>query len=641
MKKILLALTGLSIVHLLSAQTLLTYGKYSISKDEFVRAFNKNPGAEGDRKKALKEYLELYTNFKLKVQAANDAAMDKDATQAYELANFKRQVAENIINEQANVKVLVQEAFDRSQKDIHLAQVFIEVGASSDTVQAYRQITAAYAALQQGKEFGAVAQEFSSDAATRDSKGDLGFITVFTLPYEFETKVYSLKPSTYTTPFKSKLGYHIFKNIAERKPLGTRRVAQILVAFPPNAAPDEKQRAASKADSVYQLLVKGESFENLARLVSNDLSSATNGGLLAEFGIGQFNPTFEQAAFALAKPGDISRPFATAYGYHIIKLVETKPIPNNPNDAVMLASLQEKVSKDDRLSAAKKQVIQDKLSLLKYKASVYNQAHLFAFTDSALTQVNPMPVKTISAKTPLFSFAKQTITAGDWAKFIRAIKTSGSPLGTKSYSELEKEYVRITADEYYRIHLEDYSAAYRQQVNEFKDANLLFGIMDKYVWSKANTDTLGLRQHYLANKGKYTWEASADAIIVTAADEKVVNDIQPKLKSDLQNWRSIAESYGSKVSADSGRFELGQLPVFERTNFSPGLFTSLVKNENDGTVSFNYIINVYKLSEPRTFDDARGMVISDYQQVLEQKWLTLLKKKYPVKVNMAVFNSIK
>jgi peptidyl-prolyl cis-trans isomerase SurA len=66
-----------------------------------------------------------------------------------------------------------------------------------------------------------------------------------------------------------------------------------------------------------------------------------------------------------------------------------------------------------------------------------------------------------------------------------------------------------------------------------------------------------------------------------------------------------------------------------------------VKNDIDGTYTFNYIIKVYKQNEQRNFDDARGMVISDYQQVLEDRWLAQLKKKYPVKVNTAVFNSIK
>lgn len=109
----------------------------------------------------------------------------------------------------------------------------------------------------------------------------------------------------------------------------------------------------------------------------------------------------------------------------------------------------------------------------------------------------------------------------------------------------------------------------------------------------------------------------------------------------MSSWRQITGNNGSDVIADSSRFELGQLAVADRTNFTPGLLTTPVKNANEGTYTFNYVINVYREPAQRTFEDARGMVTSDYQQVLEDKWIEELKKKYPVKVNEEVFKSIK
>ena len=100
--------------------------------------------------------MDLYIKFKLKVQAAYDAGLDKDPAQINELQNFRNQVADNIINEQANLKALAKEALVRSQKEIHLAQVFIEVPGNADTVEAYKNIHAAYKQLKEGKDFGAV-----------------------------------------------------------------------------------------------------------------------------------------------------------------------------------------------------------------------------------------------------------------------------------------------------------------------------------------------------------------------------------------------------------------------------------------------------------------------------------------------------
>lgn len=641
MKRLTLALACSVLLYAAHAQNVFTYGKKAVSKEEFLQAFNKNPVATDDRKAALREYLDLYINFKLKVQAAYDAGLDKDQTQVYELENFRRQMAENVLNEKANLKQLVKEAFQRSQKDIHLAHVFIEVPAKGDTTAAYKRIHEAYKALQQGKDFETVAASFSSDAGTIQSKGDLGFITVFTLPYEFENIAYGLKPGTYSAPVKTSLGYHIFKNIAERAPMGTRKVAQILIAYPPNGTDAEKQVAQRKADSVYQLIQSGTPFEDLVAAVSNDMSSAHNKGQLPEFGIGTFNPVFEQQAFGLQQIGQVSAPFATSYGFHLLKLLEVKPVVNDGKDDVYMATLQEKVSKDGRLVQARKQMLDNLLTTLKYKPAVYNQQDLFAFTDSNLAGEVIKPVKAINDKTSIFSFGTKAITAGDWLKFVRRVKAAPNEFSGKEYNELLKDYVRVTAEEYYRDNLEKFNPSFDRQVKEFKDANMLFAIMDMNVWSKANVDTTGLLEHYNKNKIKYTWSPSADAIIISAANASVAAELNTKLKTGISNWRGITDAYGTQVTADSGRYELSQLPVVDRTNFQVDITTAPVLNETDGSVTFNAIIKVYNEPAQRSFEDARGMVISDYQQVLEERWLNELKKKYPVKVNEAVVKSLK
>ncbi len=621
-------------------QTIFTYGKNTVSKSEFVRAFNKNPMVGINRKEALKEYLDLYMNFKLKVKAAYDAKLQDDATQVAELNNFKLQIADNIINEEAQMGKLVQEAFERSQKDIHIAQVFIQVPEGGDTTVAYKTITEAYNQLQSGKDFSKVSAQYSSDISTKQNGGDLGYITVFTLPYLYESMAYSTAPGTFSTPFRSVIGYHIFKNVAERTPLGKRKISQILVAIPPSSSEAEKQLALSKADSVYGLLIAGKDFAEMAREVSNDISSAGNGGSLQEFGIGVYSPIFEKAAFSLAKPGELTKPFATGFGYHILKLDQVVQVGIDKANVETIARLQDKVQRDDRLAIAKKSMIDKQIKKIGYVAANYNKAELWKYTDSALLNTK-LTKPAINDKTVVFSFAKQPVTVADWLNFVKASRSSSVETNRKAYGDLMEDFIKQSAAEFYRTHLENYSDEFKQQLSEFKDANLLFGIMDTNVWSKANNDTTGQKKYYEQHKSKYVWAPSAEALIVTSANEGMADEIQEKIKKSAANWHFIVESYGGQVTADSGRFEFGQLPVLERTRFEGGIVTAPVKSQGDNTVTFNYIFSVYNDGEQRTFDDSRGLVISDYQQVLEDKWIAELKKKYPVKVNMAVFNSIK
>lgn len=640
MKKISFSFILVCVITGSFAQTIFTYGKNAVSKDEFINAFNRNPNNVQDRKKALKEYLDLYINFKLKVQAAYDDGLDKEPMQQMELNNFRKQLADNIINQQAKVKKLAEEAFYRSQKDIDIGQVLIEVPENGDSTEAYKKIQQAYKALKEGKDFSKVAEKYSTDAGTKAARGDLGFITVFTLACEFENIAYSLKPGKISAVYRSKYGYHIFKNLGERKAVGTRKVEHILIAFPPNANEAEKSLALHKADSVYNLIKNGASFEDIATKVSNDVNSSNNGGQMPEFGVNTYDPVFEQVAFSLKNPGDLSKPFATASGYHIIKLIETKHASADLKNAETNEYLLAKVSRDNRMAEAKKALLSKELKMIKYKPAPLNQKIFYEYTDSANVKPPPFTYKGISENTLLFSFSKQNVKVADWLRFVRGLRGSPAYAG-KEMNEIYKDFLQITAEDYYRNNLEEYSPQYKKQVKEFKEANLLFGIMEKNVWGKANADTAGLKQYYNQHKTKYNWMPSADALVITCTNQAQANDLQKKLADSALHWREITERYGTKITADSGRFELAQLPVFERTNFTAGLITSPVKNPTDGTTTFNYIFNVYREPSQRSFEDARGMVISDYQQVLENKWIAALKNRYPVKVNIAVFNSIK
>ena len=194
--------------------------------------------------------------------------------------------------------------------------------------------------------------------------------------------------------------------------------------------------------------------------------------------------------------------------------------------------------------------------------------------------------------------------------------------------------------DYYRRHLENYNNEFALQIKEFREGNLLFGIMQKKIWDAAAADSAALRNYYNTNKSKYNWEISADAVIITCADPRELDSAQIKIKNNPASWRDLAEKSNGLIQADSGRFELGQIPVTDRTNFTEGLITAPVTNEQDSSKTFAYIIRMHNEKEPKRFEDARGSVINDYQVYLEEQWIADLKKKYPIKVNKKVFRTL-
>ena len=208
-------------------------------------------------------------------------------------------------------------------------------------------------------------------------------------------------------------------------------------------------------------------------------------------------------------------------------------------------------------------------------------------------------------------------------------------LGPAAKAELDRAF-----EGFYRDHLENYQPEFGAQMKEFSEGNLLFTIMQQKVWNAASSDTNGLKEYYDHHKEKYKWENSADALIITTLNEEFTAKARENVTNNFEEWRQWADESNGLIQADSGRFELGQIPVINRTNFAPGLTTAPVINPQDSSRTFAYIIKLYPADEPKNFEDAKGAIINDYQVYLEEKWIAALKKKYPVRINKRVFRSL-
>jgi peptidyl-prolyl cis-trans isomerase SurA len=620
------------------AQTLFTYGNKAVSQKEFIRAFEKNP-TPGNRQKAMQDYLPLFINYKLKVQDAIDKKMDTLPNQKTELANYHAQLVDNYINTKANTNALVKEAFERSQKDIFLGDLFIGFNpADSNSVkQAGQAADKAKTALDAKQDFEAVVKQFSTDEGNKASDGKVGWITVFSVPYPFETIIYKLPAGGYSIPIKTNSGYHIFKKIAERPAAGTVKVAQIMLVNPDKGNQANEARNKKLADSLYTALQNGTSFDSLAFEFSNDRTSYDNGGILPEFGIGTYAGNFEDVAFSLKNKGEISKPFATEYGWHILKLLDKKPVGTAIDDVELNTLLTQKVNATGRAQAAKNAYLRSQMTALKYKPYPVNEKELFRFTDSSVT-TNNIAGLPVTPKTPIYSLGKTTFTAADWLQYVKTIKFSpGSE--NKTYPELYQAFTMAGVEDYLHKNIETIEPSFALQYKEFRDANLLFEAMDKNVWTKAASDTSGLKSWYNTHKTDYRWKESAIALLVTCNDSTIVAPVISSLKKDPTSWHKLSETYPSGFIADSGRYELNQLPG-NITNPKPGELSAPVKNELDGSYSFARIYKILGTGEQRSFDDAKGFVINDYQQSLEEKWVASLKKKYPVKINEPVWKKL-
>ncbi len=628
-----------------SSQTLFTYGKYKGDAKEFLRAFNKNntlPAA--DKAKAVSEYLDLYIKSRLKIQEAYERRYDTLPQIKTEVENLRTQIAENFMTDPEMSARLTKEAFERSLKDIHVAHIFISFRNPAgiiDTIAAQKKRDDMLQRLQKGDDFSTVAQQISDDPAVKDNKGDLGYITVLTLPYEFENTIYSTPVGKYSSVVRSKIGYHIFKNLGERKAIGKIKAQQILLAIPPGSDDAAKKQIASRADSLYKKIMAGENFNRLASAFSNDYISAAAGGVMQDIGVGQYDPVFENVLWSLTKDGAVSKPFFTNHGWHIVKRISLKPVITDPADKSNMQEIQQRIMTDNRWTSSRDFIYNQVMKKAGFKKYPYDDAALWNMSDSVLDLKPMLPIgRTIIATTPLFSIGDSIYDATKWVNYANTYRYKQDGSGPKPHEQVREEWVQFSIVNYYKDHLEDFSEEFRNQMQEFKDGNLFFEIMQQEIWNKAQSDSAALLSLYEKNKGNYLWKQSADAVVFFCSDETAAKTAYNDLKKDPANWRKVADMYPDKIVVDSSRYEWNQLPNLNAMTPKVGMITTPLLNKMDNTASFAYVVKVYPQPTQRSFNEAKGLLINDYQAVLEQEWNDALKKKFPVVIDQKVLADI-
>jgi peptidyl-prolyl cis-trans isomerase SurA len=643
-KRWLIAVIAISATFTASAQTLFTYGRYSANARDFLRAYNKNNSDPATAKaQSVHDYLDLYINSRLKIQEAYERRFDTLPQIQSEVETLRSQIIESYMSDPEAITRLTKEAFQRSLKDIHVGHIFISFinkDGLVDTAAASKKLSEVTSRLKKGEDFLKVAEQLSDEPSAKANKGDIGYITVFTLPYPFESVIYTTSPGTYSKPFTSKIGYHIFKNLGERKAVGKIKAQQILLAFPPGADVATKKRQSVLADSIYRRLLAGDDFAKLASSFSNDYISAATGGNIPDISIGQYDPAFEKMLWSLPKNGAISKPFLTSHGYHIVKRIAIKPVVTKPDDKGNLEDLKQKIMGDDRWKTAKDFIYARVQKSPGVQKSNYNESVLWALSDSLL-EFRPAGIgKGMNTQSSLFKIGDTTIGVAQWISYAQMNRYKPDRSGLKTYPDLMAEFVRSAMYEYYRAHLEDYSEEFRVQMNEFRDGNLFFEIMQQEIWNRTQSDSAQLLALYNKNRVKYNWKASADAVIFFCTDATTAKTLHDQLKNNPADWKKLSEALSEKVVADSSRYEWEQIPGLDKAGPKPGMLTALVNNTNDNSASFAYIIKVYTEPSQRQFNEAKGLVMNDYQTSLEQQWIQELRKKYPVVIDQKVLADI-
>ncbi|MBX2944681.1 MAG: peptidylprolyl isomerase [Cyclobacteriaceae bacterium] len=609
------------------AQILFSVNNRPVPVDEFIYLYKKNHQnrPEDFSKEKIEEYLGLFVNFKLKVEEARNRGLDTTRVFVKEFNNYKEELRRPYLPEGKMLDSLVRLTYKRLTEEVKASHILINAAPDAspeDTLKAYTRTLELKARVTAGEDFGTLAAMHSEDPSARTNKGNLGYFTAMQMVYPFESAAYSGKPGEVVGPVRTRFGYHLVL-VEDRKPArGEVEVSHIMIRTG-GERPDAKSK--NLIFEIYDQLKGGVAWEELCALYSEDGNSKNNGGRLRPFGVGAMAaaPEFDAVAFALQKPGEISDPFQTAYGWHMVRLERKIPLPSYEE---LLPQLKPRVQRDERVQISKQALLAKLKKDFLYKENEAGKSKVFARADSTLTK-GKWSIRQWQGSETIFTIKTRSVPAKEFVQYVNQQQRATTQAPKDYMEQLYASFVESVINQAYEDQLVRANPDYEMLLREYYEGILLFDIMEREVWNRASEDTTGQRAYYQQHSHNFMAGERVVTELYSAATADQLEAIKTAVEKDDAN--ALEESIKARrVRFEKGTFQKSDRPVLSGVPWAAGTYTT----ENNGMY---YLVRIFELLKPGplAFEEARAAVISEYQNYLEKRWVEQLRKKYAVKID--------
>lgn len=633
---------GLSVYAATSANddpVLMTVNKHDIKLSEFEYLYNKN-NSQQLSKQPIDEYINMFVDYKLKVADAEAAGIDTTAAFLTEYRQFRNDLAAPHLKDHAIEDSLLRLAYSHFVEDVDVSHIMFTGDNPSEEKDSHSRRLAESvrdSIISGAITFEEAAARYSIDRVSQNNGGRMGWIVAGRYPWDFEAVAYATPIGSISHAVNSGYGYHLIK-VNGRRPSRGEVKARHILRLTRGVSDDEATRQETVIDSIYNVVTKGADFALTAKTESQDPGSARNGGDLGWFGSGVMVAEFDSVAFA-TPTGEISKPFKTAFGWHILQTTDRRPVASYEE---MLPKLQESIKSDQRgMLAAMSELrrltkkynshlITENLdrieSMIEANNNTLDSAMRVTIAESNINiaEINgkPLGIREVMAELP----ASVNLNAKNGRK---AITSTASQMMDKLTLECAAEDLALTDTDY------------RNLLNEYRDGILLFEISNRNVWDKANKDKEGLNKFFRKNIKKYTWDKPRfKGYIIFSTNDSLLNaaydyaDALPEIDPAVFA-RDMRAKFGRDIRVERVIAAQGENPITDYLAFG----AEKPVNEKSHWTHYR-AFRGEMLDAPREVSDVRGQVTADYQQYLEQEWLKRLHKKYKVKINKKVLESI-
>jgi len=649
-------------------QVVATVGPETVTFEELEKAFQKNMNRKSESLNkvaydSVKNFLELYTNYKLKVLDAIDRGFESDSAVKADIENNKRNLKEsyyfdlNVLNPQMDYymkerKRAVKFAYILIAYNSANAQKHYNSPIPLPDDSAYVRATEAFSKIKAGAKFEDIARQYSTDSNTAKDGGVVNqFLTVGKLQRDLDDAIFSLKKGeVYKEVIKNSYGYFILK-LVDEEPRKLVKGSHILVSLEERT----KEMALKRADSLNNLLKQGKSFESIAELHSDDSQSAMKGGSLGDW-YGRTSG-FEKTGSMLVsefvdvlmslKDGEVSRIVETPYGFHIIRRDSSK-------DYKFETDLDDVKKNYKRLhfEADKRKHIESLTKKYGFEINEKVFAELKSYLDSTKTNQDSLWSQKVPSnllKEQLFKYKKMSSTVGDFIlKSKSTQKYRGTPNKDESLRNVMKQMVEPLVLEDATMNLEKSIPELASLLKEFREGMLLFKVESEEVWDKLKFDSTKAKGYWDTTKTKYKTNLSYDISEIFVKSDSLAKEIKAKLDkgenfSDLATEYTVRSGYREKAGShgilDSKKNKF--LPIMDGEELKAGKLIGPKKFETGYSI---LKINSLEPIREKTFKEAISDFAPAYQEqqqkILLNTWLRKIQLKHKVKIDWQTLDKL-
>ena len=624
-------------------EVLFTIDEKPYYTEDFIYVYNKNIDLIPESERDVKEYLNLYIDYKLKVLKAKELGLDTLKIYKEELNQNRNQLVTRYLSTEIITENLIEEAYERSLKEVNASHILFLLDPNArpeDSLKMYEKAMSVRNEIQSGAIFSDLAKKYSDDPSAQENGGNVGFFSVFKMVYPFETGAYNTNVGDVSLPVRSQFGYHLIKVEDVRDTRGEISIAHLMLLKPDKGSIEDDKQVERRIQQLHKQLQSGADFEILVKQYSDDKITKDRGGEIQRFASGALrNIVLEDAAYALNKPNDISEPIETDYAWHIIRLIDKYPLPSFETVKV---SLLNKVKRDTRSRIINDYLIEELRAQLpieenrmlieklpsyfsdKVLSNSWKTTEMAPYQDVVLVKIN----HTLELK------------MSDFLGYV-----TGNQLIVRNFKEksiaievLYKNFVETELKNYYITNLEDLNTEFRALMAEYQDGLLLFDLMQKEVWQKVKQDTLGYTTYYEVHKDNYFVPEKANVLLFEVTNKKEAKKLK-KLLEEGKTKVEVLESFNSKHTKS--------WIVDEKLQETNNLIKDMIKPIREGVYELSdgnkiTVVQIKKVFPARTasLDEKRNQVISDYQEEYEQKWMESLRENAIVKRNLEALKQI-